>query len=264
MASKRDDVAELERADAAAQDIGASPRLLLPLGRGKTGKSTFVRWAVERSLERGGQAVIADADRTNATLSAFFHNVVRPPSAEDEEVRLWLNDFVDDQIERQFSAFLDLGGGDLVLKTWARDLELAPFLEANGITPIALHFAGCDLDDLSYLRDIEEVARFRPRHFAIVLNEGMVPPGRVARTAFEAIINHEVFRSAIDRGARVVRMPRLACMHEIERRRLSFAEAEAGRVKAGQDKIGPVARQQIAIWRREMERSFEPVASWIP
>jgi hypothetical protein len=92
--------------------------------------------------------VIADADRTNATLSAFFQKVVRPPSAEDEEVRLWLNDFVDDQIERRFSAYLDLGGGDLVLKTWARDLELAPFLEANGITPIALHFAGCDLDDL--------------------------------------------------------------------------------------------------------------------
>jgi hypothetical protein len=50
MASKRDDVAELERADATALNISAAPKLLLPLGRGKTGKSTFVRWAVERSL----------------------------------------------------------------------------------------------------------------------------------------------------------------------------------------------------------------------
>src|SRR5271165_4381829 len=36
-------------------------------GRGKTGKSTFMRWAIERCIERGGEPVIADADRTNPT-----------------------------------------------------------------------------------------------------------------------------------------------------------------------------------------------------
>jgi hypothetical protein len=266
MASKREGVDELERpenATAVPEDIASAPKLILALGRGKTGKSTFVRYAAERALERGGEPVIADADRTNATLAAFFENVVRPPSAEDEDVRNWLNDFVDQQIERRFTAFLDLGGGDLVLKTWARDLELAPFLEGYGVMPVALHFLGCDLDDLSYLRDIEEVARFRPKHLALVLNEGTVPPGRVARNAFEPIIQHHVFRSAIERGARVVRMPRLACMHEIERRRLSFADAQAGTVKSGQEKIGPVARQQVSIWRRDMEQSFATIASWI-
>jgi hypothetical protein len=48
-----------------------------------------------------------------------------------------------------------------------------------------------------------------------VLNEGLVPPGRVARTAFGPIIGHDVFRMVLDRGAVVVRMPRLACMHEV-------------------------------------------------
>lgn len=244
--------------------LADSPKLLLALGRGKTGKSTWIRWAAERSLGRGNTPVIADADRTNASLSVYFENVIRPPSPEDDDVRLWLNGFANRQIDERFSAFLDLGGGDLVLKSWARDLELAPFLAEYGITPIALHFLGPDLDDLTYLRDIETVAKFQPKHVGVVLNEGVVPPGRVARTAFEPIINHEVFRDVLARGARVMRMPRLACAHEVENRGLSFANAEASKVKSGQSNVDPISRRLIGIWRREMEASFQEVSEWIP
>ncbi len=240
----------------------AVPRLVLALGRGKTGKSSFIRWCVERSIERGGEPIIADCDRTNATLAAFFANVARPPSPEDDDVRLWLNGFVDRQIEEGFSAYLDLGGGDLVLKTWAQSLDLAPFLSANGVQPVAMHFLSSDLDDLSYLRDLEAI--FQPEQTALVLNEGTVPLGRVARTAFDPVVTHPIFLAAVKRGARVLRMPRLAPMFEIDRRRLSFAEAELGRVKEGQEKLGPTARQMVALWRREMEASFAPVASWLP
>jgi hypothetical protein len=248
----------------ADKTIAESPKLLLALGRGKTGKSTWIRWAAERSLGRGGTPVIADADRTNASLSVFFENVIRPPSPEDDDVRLWLNGFANRQIEEKFSAFLDLGGGDLVLKSWARDLELAPFLESYGITPIALHFLGPDLDDLTYLRDIETVAKFQPKHVGVVLNEGVIPPGRVARTAFEPVINHEVFREVLARGARVMRMPRLSCAHEVENRGLSFSDAEASRVKPGQANVDPISRRLIGLWRRDMEASFAEVAEWIP
>jgi hypothetical protein len=244
--------------------IAESPKLLIALGRGKTGKSTWIRWAGERSLAHGNKPVIADADRTNASLSVYFENVARPPSSEDEDVRQWLNGFANRQIEERFSAFLDLGGGDLILKSWARDLELAPFLESYGITPVALHFLGPDLDDLSYLRDIEEVAKFQPKHVGVVLNEGVVPLGRPARSAFEPIVNHEVFRNVLARGARVMRMPRLACAHEVENRGISFADAEASRVKTGQLNVDPISRRQIGLWRRDMGTSFAEVAEWIP
>ena len=114
----------------------------------------------------------------------------------------------------------------------------------------------------SYLRDVGTI--FHPERTAIVLNEGTIPPGRVARTAFEPVMRHEIFLSAVARGARVMRMPRLAPMHEVDRRRLSFADAAAGAVKPDQEKIGPTSRQLIAMWRREMETSFAPVASWLP
>jgi len=262
MARRDGSVIQADRDDEAAERGG--PVLALALGRGKTGKSTFVRWAAEGAVSRGGLPTIADADRTNATLAAFFDGVERPPSPEDEDVRLWLNGLIDRQIEERFSAFLDLGGGDLILKQWARDLELASFLEENGVSVVALHFLGCDIDDLGYLRDMEEEARFQPAKTALVLNEGLVPPGRSARTAFAPLVEDEIFRKAAGRGAVPVRMPRLACMHEVEQRRLSFEDASAGRVKAGQEKIGAVNRQLISIWRREMAAAFATVAPWMP
>ena len=114
----------------------SAPVLLLALGRRQDGKSSFIRWCAERSIDQGGEPVIADCDRTNATLSAFFENVIRPESPEDDEVRLWLNAFVDRQIEERFSAFLDLGGGDLVLKTWARSLDSHPSWRATACRPL--------------------------------------------------------------------------------------------------------------------------------
>jgi hypothetical protein len=35
-------------------------------------------------------------------------------------------------------------------------------------------------------------------------------------------------------------------------------------VKEGQDRIGPINRQMIAIWRRAMDKAFADVADFLP
>src|ERR1700678_2864711 len=86
------------------------PKLIFPLGRGKNGKTFWARWAAERAQEQGRSVVIADADRTNATLSRFFENVVSPPSGDERDVREFLAAFVERQIEEGFTAIVDFGG----------------------------------------------------------------------------------------------------------------------------------------------------------
>jgi hypothetical protein len=245
----------LDRERAPASDTAKQPTMVIAAGRGKVGKSVTLRWMIERALARGDLPVIADADRTNATLSAFFPLAIRPASAEDEDVRLFLNQLADDQIGSRANSFLDLGGGDLTLKQWTRDLDLSSFLASYGIRPVLLHLLGSDIDDLAYLRDLETV--FAPPHTAIVLNAGMVPSGRSPLTAFTPILEHAVFKAAVERGAKVIRMPRLGCMQEVDARRLSFADADHG------DSFPPTARQLVRMWRREMEKAFETVTPWI-
>jgi hypothetical protein len=49
-----------------------------------------------------------------------------------------------------------------------------------------------------------------------------------------------------------------------DRRRISFAAAEANTVKPGQGKIGPINRQLISRWRTEMNTSTQIIAPRIP
>lgn len=242
-----------------------TPSLIVPLGRGARGKTWWSRWLIERAQNRGRDIVVADVDRTNATLSAYFEGVVTPPSADDRDVREWLAAFIEQQIERRFTALLDLGGGDLILKRVAREIGLVDFLATNGIRPIAVHLLGPDRDDLAYLQDVEVEGVFAPEATILVLNEALVPPHRTAATAFQqTVLEHPILVRAIERGARLVTMPRLEPASEIDLRRLTFAAAEAGQVKEGQVPVGLWKRQQIALWRRAMEQAFAPVSDWLP
>lgn len=238
------------------EPIGDQPRLIVAGGRGKVGKSVLLRYSIERHLVRGNTPVIADADRTNATLAAFFPAAIRPKSAEDGDVREWLNTLLDDQAEHRRTIYLDLGGGDLSLHAWARELDLVAFLQENGVIPVLIHCLGSDIDDLAYLRDLEQV--FAPPHTAILLNEGLVPANKAPLTAFEPTLDHQVFKAAIARGASVVRMPRLGCMQQIEQRRLTF-EAASERSSG----LGLTTCQMVKVWRRQLDKTLEPILPWI-
>lgn len=253
------DVAEMERPEGAGR-----PKLIVPLGRGNTGKTVLLRWLAERAAEHGRTLTLADGDPTNATLAEYFPSTLRPPSTNEQDRRDWFDGLVEKQIEQGGSIAVDFGGGDLILKRQAAELELATFLEANGIEVVALHLIGPNLDDLAYLGEVERDGLFAPKATVLVINEGLVPPGRSERTAFEPIVSHPIFQAAIGRGAKWVRMPRLACVQDVENRRISFAGAEAGETGRGLPVLGAINRQRIALWRREMESEFSAVSDWLP
>ena len=183
------------------EDIATTPGAVLVQGRGQTGKSTFIRLLYELAAARGAEPVICDCDRTNASLTAYPHlakMIRRPPSAEDDDVVEFLNGTVNGIIEDRFSALIDMGGGDQTLKVWARDLELDPFLAGHDCRAVSIILISPDPDGLSYLRDIERI--FQPAATALVLNEGVVLPGRSVASAFEPIVGHEIFQAAVKRG----------------------------------------------------------------
>jgi hypothetical protein len=250
--------------DLASTTALAPSRFVVTLGRGGRGKTWWMRWAAERAQDHGRSVVIADADRTNATLSAYFAHVLTPPSADDADMRDWFAALCERQIDARFTLLLDLGGGDLILKQLAREIGLVPFLEAHGVQPVAVYLIGPDRDDLAYLRDLEADGLFAPKATLLVLNHALVPTGRSVSAAFQPVLDSAIFRTALERGARSVWMPRLAPAHEVDDRRITFAAAEASQTKQGQSPIGPWNRQLIANWRRDMEASFAPVADWLP
>jgi hypothetical protein len=67
----------------------------------------------------------------------------------------------------------------------------------------------------------------------------------------------------LNRGAKLVWMPRLDIAHEINARRLSFTAAEAGDAREDLPPLGPWNRQLITMWLQAMENNFAPVADWL-
>lgn len=247
------------------QSKDPQPKLIIPLGRGTRGKTFWVRWAVERAQAQGRDVVVADLDRTNPALAGFFDGVVAPPSADDRDVRETLAAFIEKQIEQRFTAVVDMGGGDLVLKRVAAEFKLVQFLSKYNITPVAVHVIGADAADLSYLQEVEREGLFAPAATILVLNESLTPPHRTPAAAFEGTVRHHpILTQTIERGARLVRMPRLEPAGEIDSGRLSFAAAEEGQGRDGQQALGVWKRQVVAIWRRQMETEFATVADWLP
>ena len=71
-------------------DEAARRRLILALGRGKSGKTLWSRWLVETMRARGVSPVAADADWSTPGLSRHDEDAVRLGS-EPQADRTWWN-----------------------------------------------------------------------------------------------------------------------------------------------------------------------------
>src|SRR4051794_40745964 len=73
-----------------AVDLSGRTRALILPGRGKVGKTTLIRWMAERAVAAGRDVLLADLDRTNATLASYFEGVARPEYGDDATTTAWL------------------------------------------------------------------------------------------------------------------------------------------------------------------------------
>jgi hypothetical protein len=111
-----------------------------------------------------------------------------------------------------------------------------------------------------------EAAGFRPRATAIVLNEGRADPTVPREHEFARTMRHAAFRSAVERGAIPLWMPRLYAAKEVEDRRIWFSQGRDGITPEGR-KVLPLSivdRSRVHHWLNVMATNFAPIASWLP
>lgn len=241
-------------------DLSAVPRVLLVAGRGRTGKTTSLRWMTETALSAGRTVQMGDLDPTNASFSTYFEGVHRPGDADNPVLALkWLEQFISFSLQNKLNTVIDLGGGDTTLRRLVDDLPELPGLVAEQGAALALmYFAGPQVDDLSPIGAMLDRG-FQPEATAIVQNEALVELGQTREQAFARVHKHSVFRASLARGAVPVWMPRLLVADAIEARRCGFLDAQDGR--AG---LGPFDRSRVRFWLNAMDANFAGVRSWLP
>ena len=246
-------------------DLSGKKKIVFWIGRGKTGKTTGIRWAAEAAILTGTTLLMADMDPTNDTFSKYIDNVARPPEASDPALSLkWLDKLLQHALEHRLSLLVDLGGGDTTLRRLVEQLpDLVEMAEAQGFAIVLFYTAGPQEEDLSPLATMEGLG-FRPSATAIVLNEAMADLGDSPLQAFARVLRHSAFVTAVGRGAVPIWMPRLLPAQQVEIRRLHFRDAAAGEVGQGNTPLGPFDRSRVLNWLQAMDANFAGIRTWLP
>ncbi|WP_158803417.1 hypothetical protein [Acidisoma sp. L85] len=244
------------------------PILFIGVGRQRVGKTTFLNTIIQAMREQGAELVIWNADLLNVTynLPLFHEDVLEPPSADFDDVKSWLEERIQDQIDGQYNAFLDVGGGDTPLSRIVREIPIVQTLERQGIRVVLAHVIGPEQADVDYLRHFTAQELFAPEATLIVLNAGLIMSGRSASNAFTSIKSHPIVTDALVQGAKLVMMPPLSCMSQVTDRGLTFSDAAEGVVKGDHPRLSFFDQERVAIWWTKAIPAF--IASipplWLP
>jgi len=241
-------------------NLAGKAKIVFAAGRGKTGKTTMLRWLAEMSFAKGSTPVLADIDPSNASFSKYFDGVARPETDNPAGVARWLQQLIEHCIENKLSAIVDLGGGDTTLRTLAGEMpELSAQVEAAGLVPVMLYMLGTQPEDLTPASTLR-TRGFTAKAQALVLNEYAIDAGSTRSEAFDRITNLPNF---LDLGKSSVRvwMPRLFSAEAIEARQCRFLDAAEGRVNPP---LGLFDSARLKSWLDAMNRRFAGVSTWIP
>ncbi len=242
-------------------DLSDRAKIVFAIGRGKTGKTTLLRWMAETALQPGRPFLMADIDPTNASFSSYFPDVSRPPGFEPVAVRAWLQRFIAYAVEQNTTAIVDLGGGDTVLRSLLAEMPaIFSEIEAAGLAPVALYLCGPQPDDLAPLVSFASHG-FAPSAHAIVFNEGVAEAGLHRLKSFAEILRHPAVAAEIQSGGLVLWMPRLFAAAAVESRRAFFADVRDGKTAWP---VNLFDRARVRAWLEVMERRFAGITSWLP
>jgi hypothetical protein len=244
----------------AGVDLKGKKKIIFAAGRGKTGKTTLLRWLTEKSVRQGAQPILADIDPSNASFSRYFENVARPDTDNPAGVAHWLQELIEHCITEKQSAVIDLGGGDTTLRTLATEMPgLSVQIEAAGIVPVMLYMLGTQPEDLTPALTLAERG-FATTAQALVLNEVAIDAGVTRSMAFARILNSPSFLK-LTKSSVTVWMPRLFAADAIESRFCGFHDARDVRVEPP---LGVFDSARVRAWLEAMDRRFAGIDSWIP
>jgi hypothetical protein len=237
---------------ASAVDLSGKPRVVMTFGAGRSGKSTLLRWVVERAIERDGEtgAVLATVDAARPTLQRFFPSAIIPKQPDG------LERLISRLIELKRTAAIDFGADASLVPLLAQVPDMQQMMLDHGVEPVALYLLSPRSSDLTVLMAME-AAKFRPTATALILNMGTIV-GQDPEAEFGQLRRHSVYKAAVERGAVEIWMPRLYAAKAVEDRGIAFRKAVAA-----DGGLGLFDRSRVAGWLTAMDQACAPIASWL-
>jgi hypothetical protein len=209
------------------------PKFILLIGSGRSGKSFWSRWFVERAAERGAPLDIYDADPLSPPAAGRFDHGLRF-GLQDQD---WLEKKIIALAEARRSLILDPGPMLFGLIEWFTALPVAESVEEYGLDFVAVYLLTPDPDSLPRLPYFLNL--IKPPRAVIVLNEWRISADDAANAFADIIADPRVVAARAD-GARIITMPHRPLPKHLTALRPQYDPE----------------------WLHRMEDNFAPVAAW--
>jgi hypothetical protein len=235
------------------------------IGPNASGKTLVARWLIERATLAGRSVKGAALDVNARTLVEYFPDGIdQPDKADPDYVMKWMAGYLAHVAEMKVPAVFDMGGGDQALALMIQtNSELLDILAGQHQAAVAAYFLSPRDKDLDSLATFEAVG-FQPKNTVLVLNEALTTDPDL----FTPIVEHEVVKAAVARGAVLLRLPRLFDQEtaiRMEAGNLLFGEGGSGLLQSGE--AAPLdSFQQYAVRRAQalLDDTFAPIVGWLP
>ena len=233
----------------------ARRRLILALGRGKSGKTIWTRWLMEAMRARGINPVVADGDSHGIGLCRYDESALQLARYGCDEQSWWGEVLADskDRGGRPVVVDFSLDAG-LIHRVDPEGTEFRDRYAEIGFDVTRVCFFAPDAGDADAF--VNTGARVTASDTLLVLNEGA--PGERGSGQFDRVLAHPAVREAIDQGAHVARMPTLrADLAGDAGGEMTSLIAFANGPGAGEE---PLAFKRVAMrmWLGRMETAFAP------
>ncbi len=158
-------------AQARKTDLTGKLKVHLFIGRGRTGKTTNIRYHLANFYEAKQILSLLDVDQTNPVLAQFANDVGMPSQQDDTTVAEWLSETVYGLVQSKSNIIVDFGGGDTCLSNTMREFpNFVKDIETMGAAVIANCTVGPSINDLTPLANLWALG-FRPTAIAFLFNE---------------------------------------------------------------------------------------------
>jgi hypothetical protein len=231
----------------------ARRRLILALGRGKSGKTIWARWLTEVMRARGVNPVVADTDTFGTGLCRYEEGALRL-YRHDGAIQSWWDAVLADSEDlsgRPVVVDCSLNQG-LIHRVDPEGTDFRDRYAEIGFDVTKVCFFAPDTGDADAF--VSNGARITATDTLLVLNEGA--PGERGSSQFDSVLAHPAVREAIEHGAHVARMPTLRSDLAADREIASLiAFSKLG--VPGQEPLS-FKRVTMRTWLDRMETAFSP------
>jgi len=257
----REEFAETARAQAAKVALTAKVKVHLFIGRGRTGKTTNIRYHAANLIKARRNIIVLDADRTNPVLAQYLNDIGMPENYTDNAIATFILETIVEAVPAGYHVLIDFGGGDTSLYNIIREMpDFIPRIQELGGAVIANYAIGASVDYLAPLSTLWSLG-FRPTATAFLFNEAST--GALQPSTFASIKEHSFYRDlSAKHNAVSILIPRLGIADIIESHRLNFVEAASIATAERPNPLTLFQQMMMRGWLTNMEKAYEPIAGW--